>query len=79
MRPHDHAACSPFAGRRSAFARRMGHGVAVLVGAPHVNRNGDVYYEFRQGSDFYYLTGFEEPETVVVLAPSRPLMARKAV
>ncbi len=72
MRRHDHAACSPFAGRRAAFARRMGHGVAVLVGAPHVTRNGDVPYEYRQGSDFYYLTGFEEPEAVAVIAPDHP-------
>jgi Xaa-Pro aminopeptidase len=50
----------------------MGQGVAVLVGAPHVNRNGDVHYDYRQGSDFYYLTGFEEPEAVAIIAPDHP-------
>jgi len=35
-------------------------------------RNNDVHYPFRQDSCFYYLTGFVEPESVVVLDPSSP-------
>jgi Xaa-Pro aminopeptidase len=46
--------------------------VAVLPAAPVRLRNGDVEYGYRQGSDFWYLTGFEEPDAVAVLAPGRP-------
>ena len=65
-------ACTPFAARRNAFARRMGKGVAVLQGALEIRRNGDVTFDFRQDSDLYYLTGFEEPDTVAVFAPHHP-------
>ena len=34
-------------------------------------RSRDVEYRYRQDSDFYYLTGFAEPEAVAVLAPGR--------
>jgi len=47
-------------------------GVAILPAAPTRYRNRDVEYEFRQDSDFYYLTGFNEPEAVAVLVPGRP-------
>ncbi len=67
-------ACSPFPARRSAFARRMGRetAVAVLVGAREILRNGDVSHAFRQDSDFHYLTGFDEPDAVAVIAPGLP-------
>ncbi len=42
---------------------------AVFASGHEANRNGDVDYEFRQPSTFYYLTGFEEPEAVAVLRP----------
>jgi Xaa-Pro aminopeptidase len=35
-------------------------------------RNGDVQFPFRQSSDLYYLTGFSEPEAMVVLRPDAP-------
>lgn len=60
-----------FAARRERFMRRMGSGVAVLFSPPVRHRNGDVDYDYRQSSDIYYLTGFAEPECVVVLAPDR--------
>lgn len=43
--------------------------VAIVPGASIRYRNRDTEYPFRQDSDFYYLTGFEEPDSVVVLAP----------
>ncbi len=55
--------------RRQAFARALGDGVAVIPAARHAVRNADTEYEYRQNSDFYYLTGFIEPEAVLVLAP----------
>jgi Xaa-Pro aminopeptidase len=62
---------SVFAARRERFMRRMGGGVAVLFSAPVRHRNGDVDFEYRQSSDLYYLTGFAEPECVLVLTPGR--------
>ena len=47
-----------------------GHGAAaVFASGRAARRNGDVDYAFRQSSTFYYLTGFEEPDTVAVLRP----------
>ena len=52
---------------------QMGPGsVAVLASAPEVRRNGDSDYEYRQDTDFYFLTRFNEPGSVAVLAPSHP-------
>ncbi len=47
-------------------------GVAVFPSAPVAIRNNDVEHEYRQDSDFYYLTGFDEPEAVLVLATCHP-------
>ena len=44
-------------------------GTAVFASAPMAVMHNDVEYAFRQDSDFYYLTGFNEPEAVAVLAP----------
>ena len=62
-----------FARRRRQLMRLMGRdAIAVLPAAPERTRNNDVYYNFRQDSDFHYLTGFGEPESVAVLMPGRP-------
>jgi Xaa-Pro aminopeptidase len=63
-----------FATRRQQFARAMrsstgSPAAAVFAGGHEVIRNGDVPYEFRQGSTFQYLTGFDEPDAVAVLRP----------
>ena len=46
--------------------------IAIIPTAPARSRNRDVEYSYRPDSDFYYLTGFDEPESVAVLAPGRP-------
>jgi Xaa-Pro aminopeptidase len=53
--------------RRSRLIAQMGHGIAIIATAPEVLRNGDAHFPFRFDSYFYYLTGFEEPEAVLVL------------
>jgi Xaa-Pro aminopeptidase len=59
-----------FARRRQTLMTRMGEGtVALICAAPEAPRNRDVHYPYRQDSDFYYLTGFPEPEAVAVLTP----------
>ena len=61
-----------FAKRRKQLMRMMGEGaVAILPAAPVALRNRDVDYPYRQDSDFYYLSGFPEPEAVIVLIPGR--------
>ncbi|MDH3688836.1 MAG: Xaa-Pro aminopeptidase [Gammaproteobacteria bacterium] len=57
--------------RRRGVMQLMGEGIAVIPSAPHFVRNRDVYFGYRPDSDFYYLTGFAEPDTVAVLAPGR--------
>lgn len=52
--------------------KAMGQGVAVLPSAPLAHRTADQDFGYRQDSDFYYLTGFKEPESVLVLAPHHP-------
>ncbi len=59
-----------FAARRADYMRRLGpHAVAVVRSLPEHLRNGDAHYRFRQHSDLYYLTGFAEPDTTLVLRP----------
>lgn len=56
-----------FAGRRASLARAMGTGVAIIPTAPERVRNRDAHYPYRHDSYFYYLTGFTEPESVLVI------------
>ncbi len=61
-----------FKHRRKLLMRRMKKkSVALLASAPAVARNRDVEFPYRQDSDFHYLTGFNEPESVAVIAPGR--------
>lgn len=54
------------------FMRRMDQkSVAIIPSAREATRSNDTQYRFRQDSDFLYLTGFEEPEAIAVVAPSR--------
>ena len=54
------------------FMRRMEpNSVAILPSAREVTRSNDTEYRFRQDSDFYYLTGFQEPDSIAVVAPSK--------
>jgi Xaa-Pro aminopeptidase len=45
--------------------------IAIIPAARAYKRNGDTEHPYRQSSDFYYLSGFEEPESVIVLIPGR--------
>jgi len=62
-----------FARRRRQLMDLIGrNGIAVVAAAPERVRSRDTLFIYRQDSDFYYLTGFDEPEAVAVLAPGRP-------
>lgn len=61
-----------FAQRRRELMQKIGsNGIAIIAAAPESLRNADSHYPYRQDSDFYYLTGFNEPEAVMVLLPGR--------
>ncbi|KAL8993385.1 MAG: hypothetical protein Q9169_006388 [Polycauliona sp. 2 TL-2023] len=60
-----------YAQRRSKLAKALPkNGVAVLAASDVKYRSGAVFYDFHQDSDFFYLTGFNEPEAVAVIGRS---------
>ena len=74
----------PFRARRERLLARMdaaGGGIAILPTAPERTRNRDAHYPYRHDSYFYYLSGFREPEAVLVLiagdAPKQILFCRE--
>src|ERR1700737_3933888 len=63
------------------FMKRMDQrSVAIIPAAREAVRSNDTNYRYRQDSDFYYLTGFEEPEAIAVINPGgghkNPLFVR---
>jgi Xaa-Pro aminopeptidase len=55
--------------RREEFAKLMGEdSIAVIFGNTHINKSYDANYNFRQHKNFYYLTGFLEPDSVLMLS-----------
>lgn len=63
---------SDYAKRRKELMKMIGaEGIVIIPSANEVIRNNDARFPFRQNSDFYYLTGFDEPESILVLAPKR--------
>lgn len=54
------------------FIRRMEpKSVAIIPSAREATRSNDTNFRFRQDSDFYYLTAFEEPEAIAIVSPAR--------
>ena len=73
---------APFASRRTRLLERMnsaGGGIAVLPTATEKTRNRDTPYPYRADSYFHYLTGFNEPEAVLVLIAGQDNMAPKSI
>jgi len=72
---------TPYIQRRARLLEKMRCGIAVIPTAEEVARNGDTHYAYRHDSSFYYLTGFAEPEAVLVLiagaAPQAILFCRE--
>ena len=64
MNPIDPA---PFRKRREQLIEKMGCGIAIIPTASEKYRNRDAGYPFRADSYFHYLTGYPEPEAVLVL------------
>ncbi|WP_414541934.1 aminopeptidase P N-terminal domain-containing protein [Nostoc sp. CCY0012] len=58
--------------RRKQLMAKIGNSTAIFRSAPMAVMHNDVEYTYRQDSDFFYLTGFNEPQAVAVLAPHHP-------
>lgn len=70
----------PYAARRARLLAQMQPGaVAVLGTAPEVLRNGDSDYPYRHDSHFYYLSGFGEPESFLVLVAAQAEHAARTI
>jgi Xaa-Pro aminopeptidase len=59
-----------FTTRRTQFAVALDGGIAVIPAATETVRNDDVGHVFRQSSDFFFLTGFDEPDTIALIDPA---------
>ena len=58
--------------RRACFFEALGGAAAVIPGAALATHHADCEWPFRQTSDFWYLTGFDEPDAVALFLPHRP-------
>ena len=71
----------PYLARRQALLERIGDGVAIIPTAPEKLRSRDSHHRYRFDSYFWYLSGFPEPEAVIVLvggaAPKSILFCRE--
>jgi len=61
----------PYSDRRRRVLDAIPGDVMIVPGARQLTRSNDTEYPFRQNSDFFYLTGFDEPDALLVLAPHR--------
>lgn len=71
---HETVSAATFKARRTALMKQLQKhapegAIAIIPAAPELTRSRDTEFPFRQDSDFYYLTGFNEPNAVLVLAP----------
>lgn len=60
-----------FKQRRQNVLQKLGSSALIVTANPERIRNDDVHYPYRQDSNMYYLTGFEEPESILLLLPGR--------
>lgn len=60
-----------FKKRRNKALQNMGANAMIITAHPELIRNDDVHYPYRQDSNLYYLTGFEEPESILMLLPGK--------
>jgi Xaa-Pro aminopeptidase len=65
-----------YAQRRQTLATQMKQGsIAIIPSSIEQLRNGDAHYRFRQDSDFHYLTGFDEPDAILVVIATTPVQS----
>jgi Xaa-Pro aminopeptidase len=57
--------------RNKLLAQLDNHSVAIIPASVEITRSRDTEFPFRQDSDFFYLTGFKEPDAVLVLSKDK--------
>ncbi len=60
-----------FKKRRQVALDKLGSSALIVTARPEFIRNDDVHFPYRQDSNLYYLTGFEEPESILMLLPGK--------
>ncbi len=60
-----------FLERRTRIAEKMQGSALMAAASAETIRNGSVHHSYRQDSNFYYLTGFEEPDSIFIFRPGR--------
>ena len=68
-----------FLARRKRLLQTIGNGVAIIPTAPEVVRNRDAHFPYRFDSYFWYLSGFPEPEAVIVLVGAQGKQKAKSI
>ena len=63
---------SVFRRRRDIFLSHLGTYAGIIPASELVTHHADCEYPFRQNSDFWYLTGFDEPNAVALFLPHKP-------
>ena len=63
---------NPFVRRRESFLKHLRGAAAIIPAATTVTHHADCEYPFRQDSDFWYLTGFDEPDAIALFLSHRP-------
>ena len=61
-----------FEERREIFFNKLGGKAAIIPGANLVKHQADCEYPFRQDSNFWYLTGFDEPDAIALFLSHKP-------
>ena len=61
-----------FEERREIFLNKLGGKAAIIPGANLVKHHADCEYPFRQDSNFWYLTGFDEPDAIALFLSHKP-------
>jgi Xaa-Pro aminopeptidase len=57
--------------RKSLMQQLEPNSIAILKAAPQISKSHDIHFNYRQGPDFYYLTGYEQPDAIAIIAPKR--------
>ena len=65
-----------FQERRNNFLKKINGKAAIIPGAELVKHHADCEYPFRQESNFWYLTGFDEPDAIALFLPHKPIGER---
>ena len=61
-----------FEERREIFLNKLNGKAAIIPGASLVKHHADCEYPFRQDSNFWYLTGFDEPDAIALFLSHKP-------